>query len=467
MALHRGIQSAIFYYLACTPCAEIRYKKRRKQEAKQSRRERQLLEEENPNHYRHPSPSSTNPHWQVDIALGPTLTVRGKRRTNGGDGSRGRKASRYTNNDSAEPSSVDLAGQNSVDGRNDSNWNTRPYQREDEELWGSTTNFAGSIYGDSLRRPPKAYTKGSHQFRNPEVNAMHPATVTTVSSREEAMWMMQPPPVAEVMSGKKRAPRSRSDSGASRLNSSSVPSSRQLSSRLTQHRAPSTPMSRECSSQASNGSTGQRHDRSATTSERDFAISPIQTEPRVRRKPPPIQIVHDDSKESLVTAVRLPSIAPSEAAGNPQQATRTAPRPQLSTIASDNSVPDGLRPGSRTPPRSSKENSHPGSADDFLRDKDGSLPPRAAVVSSGAPIKFELAPRSINGKVIRTTTAPDVREGVGIRYGGHHKYHDSEDDFLSIRPELIDSWYTPDFELPKWVHEHTKREVKQRWSMDL
>ncbi|KAI7645345.1 hypothetical protein KC318_g20109 [Hortaea werneckii] len=37
----------------------------------------------------------------------------------------------------------------------------------------------------------------------------------------------------------------------------------------------------------------------------------------------------------------------------------------------------------------------------------------------------------------------------------------------SSGPEMFDSWYTPDFELGRWVHEHTKREVSQRWSMDL
>lgn len=465
MAIHRGIQSAIFYYLSCAPCAEVRYKKRRKREAIQSRLERELLEEEHPNLYRHPSPSSTNPHWQADIALGPALAVRGKRRGNGVDTNRGRRASRFGTNASAEPSSLDLAGSNSVDGRNDSNWNTRLYQREDEELWGSTSNLGGSIYGNSPRRPPKALTKESPPFRNPAINDMHPATVTTVNSRDEILWMMQPPPVAEIMNGKERASRSRSDSGASRLNPSSIALSRRTSSRLTQHRA--TPMSRECSNQTSNGANGQPHDRSATTSERDFAVSPIQPEPsRTKRRSTPIETSHD-SEESVEKTIRRFSLAPAAEIGRKPQVTRVASRPQLSTIASDNDIPVLLEPGFRTPPRlRSKENSQPVSGD-MDEDDDDSPPTPAPVVVSDTSIKFELAPRSINGKVIRTATAPDIKDTVGIRYAGHHKHEDSEDDFLSMRPDVIDSWYTPDFELGSWVHEHTKREVKQRWSMDL
>lgn len=460
MALHRGIQSAIFYYVAliCSPCSDVRGKKKRKQEARENRRERELLQEAHPHLYRHPSPSSTNPYWQADIALGPSI-VRGKRKGNNGngDGSRGRKAGRYTANDSADPSSVDLARQKSLVGRNDRNWNTRLYQREDEELWGgSTSNFGGSIYGDTLRRPPTAHTNSSSMYRNPPINEMHPATVTTVNSREEVMWMLQPPPVAEVMSGKERVPRSRSDSGASRLNSSSAAMSRQVSSRLTQHRA--TPMSREGSNQTSKSASGQRHDRSTTTSERDFAASPIQPE-RAKRKPSPIQTLRA-SEESIPATFRRHSLAPSPEIDRKPQIARVASRPQLSTIVSDNDIPLVLGAGFRTPPRAiSRENSRPDSGNEVAVEDDESPP--VVTISD----KRNLGLRPVNGK--RTTTAPEIKEGVAIRYSTGHKYQDSEDDFMTIRKELIDSWYTPDFELPKWVHEHTKREVKQRWSMDL
>jgi hypothetical protein len=67
---------------------------------------------------------------------------------------------------------------------------------------------------------------------------------------------------------------------------------------------------------------------------------------------------------------------------------------------------------------------------------------------------------SLNDKAL----AGGMTQRKVIQTGSAHKHKDSE---LSIRPELFDSWYTPEFELPKWIAEHTKREVRERWSMDL
>ncbi|KAK4507687.1 hypothetical protein PRZ48_001422 [Zasmidium cellare] len=456
MAIHRGIQSAIFYYLSCAPCAEARYRKKRKQEAARTRAERELLQEEHPNLYRHPSPSSTNPHWQTEIALGPALSSRGKRKTNTGDSQRALKAGRVSSNASGEPSMVDLAPSSTNGDRNGSLRNFRSYQREDEELWGSTSNLDGSIHGNSLPRPERARTKDSHTsdyrtYRNPPINDMHPATFTKVHSREDVMWMMQPPPVAEVMSGKLRPPRSRSDSGGSCLSPSSSTMSRQVSNRP--HMA--TPMSRESSSRTSNGPHGQR---SPTTSERDFAISPILTpQKEIQLRPSPVLNLNE-SEDSTSTVIRRPSLAP-EPLRRPLT-NRVASRPQLSTIASDSSIPAQNAPnhaidrpkenGAPVTTHSSDESSL--YLDPYAR--------RSAIFYDEDRLKLwnEVGPKGVRGKIFRATTDNTPHR---------HRHDDSEDAMVTIRPELFDSWYTPDFELPKWIHEHTKREVRERWSMDF
>lgn len=470
MALDRAVQSAVFYYLSCAPCLDARYRKKQKQEAARSRAERALAEDDSPTLYRHPSPSSTNPYWNAEIALGPNLTSRGKRKGQNADARRP-KAGRLSANVSGEPSSVDLSGTTSLK-RSDSGRNLRPYQREDEDLWGSTNNLSGSMYAESIRRPPTAMTKESvssnfQSFRNPPINDFHPATVTKVNSRDEVLWMLQPPPLPEIMSGKERVSRSRSDSGGSRISPGSV-LSRQVSNRLMQQRLRtgegSTPMSRQTSSRASNRSTGQRHDQSANTSERDFAIIYRGTE---SKESAGLAVMDNGSEGSSNTIVRRPSLAPDPI--NKQNPRRTASRPQLSTIASDNSLPFQNITAPESNRDSSKENSQPSirHSSEGSREYRSHIAQRSAILVDGESFHVveHLKPRSAGGKIVRTATNPEASD---IRLQLHGlKSDDSEDAALNIRPEMFDSWYTPDFELPKWVHEHTKREVKQRWSMDL
>jgi hypothetical protein len=67
--------------------------------------------------------------------------------------------------------------------------------------------------------------------------------------------------------------------------------------------------------------------------------------------------------------------------------------------------------------------------------------------------------RKNEGDVVLPSSSPDH---WNVNGGG------GEEDVLVVRPELFDSWYTPEFELDRWVHEHTKREgIRERWSMDL
>ncbi|KAF2214656.1 hypothetical protein CERZMDRAFT_95048 [Cercospora zeae-maydis SCOH1-5] len=427
MAIHRGIQSALFYYLSCAPCADTRYRKRRKREAALSRAERLALETEEFNAYRHPGePSSTNPHWQSEIEQGPTLVRRGKKKvaTGTGNSQRALQPSRVSSNTSKDPSLADLACRSGSDARADSRSHFRVPQRDDEELWGSSSMLDGSTYASSIRRPPTARTalSGSSRYqatRNPAVNDMHPPTVTKVDKREDVMWMMQPMPVAEVMSGKDRAARSRSDSGASRLSPCSTNLSRQVSAKIIEQKlragTPSTAaMSREGSSRSAHRvnepqrMTVTEHDLSATPSERIHHLSPS----RARR---------EDSDQSAGTILRRPELA----------ALRST-RSELPSVLSDSGLPSSAR---------------------YLAPKENSLPT--------PPSSSDGATDARDSLVRRSTVAVGVKSGAA---DSRHKHRESE---LSIRPELFDSWYTPEFELPKWVAEHTKREVRQRWSMDI
>lgn len=448
MAIHRGIQSALFYYLSCAPCADARYRKRRKREAALSRAERLALEEQESNEYRHPGePSSTNPHWQSEIELGPTYVRRkGKKKANTGDSQRGLQSGRFGSSASNRPSDVDLSGSIRSGERVDSRWKFGRFQREDESLWGSSSNLDGSIYADSIRMPERVRTADStssttyHLSRNPPINDMHPATVCKVERREDVMWMMQPPPVAEVMNGRETSARSRSDSGSSRLSPAITNLSRQASMRLMEQRLRAgavspVSMSRQNSTQtaSSSGANGQRHDR---ISEHDWAISHA----REVRRPSPTAFSREDSDDSASTVVRKPEMA---ALRSQPQLRRASSRPQLSTIVSDRAVSSG----SLHHTGSSSENSVP-------------TPPRN---TGEVPANFDCFSRRSTMAVGDKSLLGGMTQGKKV-IATRHRHEDSE---VNIKPELFDSWYTPEFELPKWVHEHTKREVKQRWSMDL
>ncbi|KAF2717754.1 hypothetical protein K431DRAFT_189726, partial [Polychaeton citri CBS 116435] len=168
MALHRGIQSAIFYYVSCAPCADVKYRKQRKKEAQWDRENREALELEQPNLYRHPSPSSTNPYWHAEIIEGPTGTR--KKRVNMSESQTRLKAVSTLSN---------------------------------EELWGldapdhtSPNNHSTS----AITRPSTARTATSQRSyqsqKHPALNDLHPATTRKINAREEVAWMLQPPPVA-------------------------------------------------------------------------------------------------------------------------------------------------------------------------------------------------------------------------------------------------------------------------------
>ncbi|KXL46127.1 hypothetical protein M433DRAFT_394132 [Acidomyces richmondensis BFW] len=489
MAIHRGVQSAIFYYMSCAPCADARYRRKRKEEAKRDRADRARLEASFPSLYRHPSPSSTNPHWQAEIEMGPTL-VRGKRKTTPtSENQRAPKPSVTQRGGSGVPSSIDLprgASRNSGDGAADGKARRTPQQREDEELWGVDTpsdgelplrvHLDGSTSSTLLARPERARTKdaSSYQsYRNPPINDRHPPTVTRVQSKQEVAWMMQPPPVADVMSGKRPPPRSRSDSGGSKLSSPSfVSMSRQSSSHPADRRLYSAEslqvprMSRENSSGTTGDAAGRRHDRMSpgtTTEEKDFAAL---TSKRTKRRPSPIKVAQA-SEDSETTVIRRPSqgsdTVPPRIFGRPS-------RPPLSTIISDSLVPSEQDLEFYTPAETPKENSFPGLREDSSLDGRDRIERRSAVIVQDSSFKAlsNLTPTStfLNTRFFATTPAYTEAKVRLPPPKADEAQRRSDGD--GGGPEMFDSWYTPDFQLDKWIHENTRRDgVHQRWSMDI
>ncbi|KAI6910881.1 hypothetical protein KC318_g11346 [Hortaea werneckii] len=523
MSVWRGLQSAIFYYLSCAPCAEASYRKKRKRDAIRGRAERVELEREmGARLYRHPSPSSTNPHWATEIANGPTMT-RGKRKghaTGQQDESLKSRDSGGTQTTAGASrsnlaSSVDLLPK--AESRSGSQLKINPYQREDEELWGSSgsdpplrSHLDGSSGTHAPMRPPAARTKDSssssvyHCYRNPPVNEKHPAIARKVHSREEVAWMLQPPPSPDVMKGKVQPRKLGNDSAGSKSRTPSAGSgtlSRPMSngapeqgsrSRVTSDVSlplpavalhPEHPVDRPHETNSGNSKTDRIN----------FANAPVKRE---KRKPAPLQLPPpEDSDGSTTTVIRKRHFSSDDTRIRvPKQ---TASRPQLSTIMSDSIVPTETDFEFYTPASTPKENSIPdtttirGQGEDSSESYDPDRRRSALVVKDGTkllPDEKSSANKHITfnttifaATAAATTTSPGGgtlkrHSNLSGRQPVSHPPQDLDGEIDTGRhgsggslsgPEMFDSWYTPDFELGRWVHEHTKREVSQRWSMDL
>ena len=174
MSFPVAVQSAIFYFLACTPCMAARARYRTRQQSKREREERARIDAEQPELYRQPSPFNVNPYWEEEIMMGPSLpNKKGRGGHHGGSGGSKNTSQRKLNsagkdsgttgtrsslavsstttttttaapagggaaalvNPQESPTLVpDDARSMSVEGSD--GWNYKRYQREDEELWG-------------------------------------------------------------------------------------------------------------------------------------------------------------------------------------------------------------------------------------------------------------------------------------------------------------------------------------------
>lgn len=259
MSFPVALQSAIFYLLACTPCAEVRHRHKAKGQAKKERVEKAKLETQQPGLYRHPSPFNTNPYWQEEIRMGPSLPKKSASKNSsqrglmsaGGETTGGEisalSLSGRTNTGDSHTNFGDSTLVVSQDGILSDDWNMRHgYQREDEELWGAdwtghklkdafskARDSAGKLIESTLGMEKEVTEEERRAFyaapRNPPVNDLHPPVVSSKLPHKEAhKWMLQPPPSAKVMEGK--VPVSRAMSASSRTSGRTVASGRTAAS---------------------------------------------------------------------------------------------------------------------------------------------------------------------------------------------------------------------------------------------
>lgn len=253
-SLWRGIQSALFYYLSCTPWLKLMKRRRRRKQGKRAKEEQRALELEEPNAYRHPLPFNTNEYWAEEIRLGPgpppnRLSKKQRQALSrirptdsdprGNTPIADRSASKVDLTDGAKSGKVYPESER---------WRGR--QRADEPLWGSDNRASSSPSLPSLR---SAKTNGSSSTRfphfnagsastsshpvaiNPAINDLHPPVVSNPAQGHVSnMWMLQPPPPAAVMSGHDSPTRSRSTttSSLSSRRAAERPLGRKLSQRM-------------------------------------------------------------------------------------------------------------------------------------------------------------------------------------------------------------------------------------------
>lgn len=332
--LWRGFQSAVFYYLSCAPCTKIAYQRRRHKATQRARAEAAATEMEH-GLYQHPTPFSTNIYWREEMALGPGPPQRNRNK----DRERGRaESSRGLRSGGAGSSSV--AGTSSADTMveiepkvlGEEHQVGRRYQREDENLWG--------VSSDSITSMSRSSTTGSrtgyyYLARNPAVNDLHPPVVSTQPTHpSQTRWMLQPPPSARIMEGKMVSSRRRSGSGVSNLSDSSRKRDdkslgRKVGERLLEGKTRTGEGSGMFSSRSVSASTSVRR-----LSSHESARSEYQPQGQA----------HDRDGSSPDNPNMLPIASSSTDLDNCPSPPRRNPyfRPPLSTITSVSNVPRSL-----------------------------------------------------------------------------------------------------------------------------
>jgi hypothetical protein len=269
MSFPAALQSALFYFLACTPCNQLHTEYKTRQQAKREKEMKERIVLEQPHLYRHPDPFHTNPYWDEEIRMGPSLPKKRK----GSDGkslsqrrltaasrdgrpsigtgssvvvSMSDMASIASPRPSTSPATVPGMGSaptvvpeeypasptlsKTVSISTSADWNFKRYQREDEELWGHDSMWPGHKLMDAIKQAGTSagrYMESKLGFekqvtdedrynfyttpRNPPVNDYHPPVVSSKPAHKDALrWMLQPPPPAKVMEGKVPVTRSAS-----------------------------------------------------------------------------------------------------------------------------------------------------------------------------------------------------------------------------------------------------------------
>ncbi|PFH55610.1 hypothetical protein XA68_17949 [Ophiocordyceps unilateralis] len=367
MSFPVAFQSAVFYFVACTPCAKVRHRHKAKDQARRERLEKSRIETEQPGLYRHPSPFNTNPYWQEEINMGPSLPKKtaSKNSSQRGLASSGRESTVPSVSD--HPHAADSPSVSPEDDILSEDWNRRRgYQREDEELWGQLAappqshklkdafsrarDSAGRLIDATLGIDKEVTPQDRHDFyfspRNPPVNEYHPPVVSSKPPHRDARrWMLQPPPPAKVMEGK--VPVSRAVSSGSKSSGRTLAPEEPLlgralheklvHDRLRMNSAPNNPTETELidSLFARRRQSNKNLTRSRSLSldgTDDSADKVFQKRRRSRRRPrpaPPPGDSEDDEDQGG------PATQMTEAASHStSSSSRAARRPKLETIPS-------------------------------------------------------------------------------------------------------------------------------------
>lgn len=380
--LWRGFQSAVFFYVSCGPCFERSRRRRKLKEAKASQRAKT---NDGPGMNLQPAPFETNPHWNEEMALGPSPP---SRRTNKADtiASRGittsgTAVSQYS---TAGSSLSDLGPAQSVSSVHlqGHSWNTKRYQRADEEFVyfpaleevedrphahrkGSSVGVAGWSE-EPMEKPSSIYYIPA---RAPPVNDLHPPVVSTVpAKKEERAWMKEPPPSASFMNGKKGVTaRSRSGSGASgnsSLRTMDQSLGRQVGHKMVEGKVKrgkmplvdgeSSQPHRKSTATVSTGRSSPMKGRGSTSLEVD---DPERTPSKRKKRPPPVQIpVFDTSSHVDDSSSSSPGVLrPTNKGNRPKSTAAAAKMPPMTAGRSD--LGTKSRSSGKPTPRKSKDTS--------------------------------------------------------------------------------------------------------------
>ncbi|KAL6869798.1 hypothetical protein ACO1O0_001129 [Amphichorda felina] len=368
MSFPVAFQSAVFYFLACTPCAKVRHHQKTKEQAKKERREKARLESEQPGLYRHPSPFNTNPYWKDEITMGPRLPKKSASKnssqrvlTSSGKDSNAPSVSECTNVGDSRTNFGDSTTVVPEDDSLSQDWNRkRGYQREDEELWGQWSGHklmdafskardsAGRLIESTLGFEKEVTEQARRDFyfspKNPPVNDYHPPVVSSKAPHRDAhRWMLQPPPSAKMMEGK--IPVSRTVSTGSKSSGRTMGGEEFHLSRVAQERLAKERLKKEKKTPTeeelieslfltrSNRSLSFPRSRSLSLDGVDESVE-IAYERRQRSRVRPGPVAAPPGQESEGEALSLIQRSKSHTLVAPGSAGHIAQRPKLETIVS-------------------------------------------------------------------------------------------------------------------------------------
>lgn len=388
MSFPAAFQSAVFYIVACTPCAKVRHRQKARATAKKERKEKERVQAEQPDQYQHPSPFNTNPYWDTEIAMGPTWQKSGSKNssqrglTSSGRDSTAPSVSERTNVADSRTNFGDsmVAIDEEPDFPHD--WNRRQgYQREDEELWGQWSgqklmdafskarDSAGRLIDATLGIDKEVTEEERREFyfapKNPPINDYHPPVVSSKAPNKAAhRWMLQPPPSAKVMEGK--VPVSRAASSGSKSSARTLVGEEVNLGRLVQEKLVMEKLKKENSNPTeselieslfltrSNRSMSFTRGRSFSLDGSDDSVDYTfprrpRTRPRAVAAPPGCTSTDDDSDDE-------PIPFPQNVANpnRPRSPNHAAIRPKLETIQSSRSFGSGRLSTKRKSRRSNK-----------------------------------------------------------------------------------------------------------------